>query len=548
MEASRNLDTLDRDSEALLLAIYFTSIATMTPEEYSLHLGEDRDAAIARYRFAVEQALARANFLNCQSVMLLQAAVLFLSCVRPEDDTKYAWSMIALVVRLAQGLGLHRDGTNFGLKPFETEIRRRLWWHICLLDVRLGEQYGTDVMIHERMSDTRLPLNINDDDISPEMREPPEERVGWTDMTFTLARCEVVLCLRRVSYGCRWLVFGRGGSSIKESEKWIQTIYQRIHERYVKYCNPSIPVHWLCATAMRSIMAKLWLVVHHPMTRKDSEASLSTVSRHSLLLTSVEVIEVAMLCARHPKVVKWNWLCRLNMQWPVVVFVLSELCVRPICPLTERAWAAVNAAYEECERTLKVSKGTMWRPIERLMKRAAAFRAKQQDEKRAKLGNPHAPQQQQSLCVSLLQMGNGLESMPLELLPTIYVPILDHRPASTEPEETVQTRQQDSGLDFDFNRNPYGVFNDVFADGTLAASPSDPFPPSAFQQPYVDMDEPGPVSVFEHTATTMDCQQDSSADLDLDWREWDQVMRDFLTDVEKEQGSRTIGSISDWLP
>lgn len=50
--------------------------------------------------------------------------------------------MTAAVHRIAHGLGLHRDGTRFGLSPFETETRHRLWWSIYLLDLRASEYRG----------------------------------------------------------------------------------------------------------------------------------------------------------------------------------------------------------------------------------------------------------------------------------------------------------------------------------------------------------------------------------------------------------------------
>jgi hypothetical protein len=42
--------------------------------------------------------------------------ILFLTSVSSEGDIRYAWSMTSLAVRMAQGLGLHRDG---GLTPFD---------------------------------------------------------------------------------------------------------------------------------------------------------------------------------------------------------------------------------------------------------------------------------------------------------------------------------------------------------------------------------------------------------------------------------------------
>ena len=31
-------------------------------------------------------------------------------------------------------MGLHRDGSKLGLKPYDTEMRRRCWWQIVVLD------------------------------------------------------------------------------------------------------------------------------------------------------------------------------------------------------------------------------------------------------------------------------------------------------------------------------------------------------------------------------------------------------------------------------
>ena len=42
--------------------------------------------------------------------------------------------MTNLVVRI----GLHLDDADFGLTPFDTEMRRRLWWHVSFLDVTFG--------------------------------------------------------------------------------------------------------------------------------------------------------------------------------------------------------------------------------------------------------------------------------------------------------------------------------------------------------------------------------------------------------------------------
>jgi hypothetical protein len=64
------VDRLDKYLKVLVFAIYLSAAISMTPEQCMSLLREKREAAIHRYRFAVEQALARANFLNSQNLML----------------------------------------------------------------------------------------------------------------------------------------------------------------------------------------------------------------------------------------------------------------------------------------------------------------------------------------------------------------------------------------------------------------------------------------------------------------------------------------------
>jgi hypothetical protein len=44
------------------------------------------------------------------------------------------WTMIGLAIRIAEAMGLHRDGEIFPLPALETKLRRRLWWQIYMLD------------------------------------------------------------------------------------------------------------------------------------------------------------------------------------------------------------------------------------------------------------------------------------------------------------------------------------------------------------------------------------------------------------------------------
>ena len=127
MNAASSLDRVSKPAEALLFAIYFGAVVSLTPEQCRQLLDEDKEVLLKKYRFATEQALARADFLNSSSLMCLQALSFFLIFVRHCDDSRLVWALGGLAIHLAQALGIHRDGTHFGLPPFDTEMRRRLW-------------------------------------------------------------------------------------------------------------------------------------------------------------------------------------------------------------------------------------------------------------------------------------------------------------------------------------------------------------------------------------------------------------------------------------
>lgn len=90
------------------------------------------------------------------------------------------------IIRNAEKLGIHRDGTFLDLSPLETEERRRLCWHLQHLDLALAVRSGLTPLTLMGDWDAKLPLNIEDDDIDESMTDFPKERKGLTSMSYCL--------------------------------------------------------------------------------------------------------------------------------------------------------------------------------------------------------------------------------------------------------------------------------------------------------------------------------------------------------------------------
>lgn len=76
--AKHDSSLLSKPVEAAIFSIYHSVIVSMTPKEVHECFMEERAELLSKYRFATEQALARANFLSTRNLMTLQAFAQFL--------------------------------------------------------------------------------------------------------------------------------------------------------------------------------------------------------------------------------------------------------------------------------------------------------------------------------------------------------------------------------------------------------------------------------------------------------------------------------------
>ncbi|EXK24169.1 hypothetical protein FOMG_19090 [Fusarium oxysporum f. sp. melonis 26406] len=379
LEAKDHLDNLSRGIEALMFAIYYSVVTSLTSTDCVGELGETKSILLARYRFATEQALTRASFLHSAELKVLQAFVIFLAVLRRNDNAMTVWALTGLAVRISQATGLHRDGVHFGLVPFEVEMRRRLWWQVCLLDARASEDHGCDATIVEAHFDTQMPLNVNDADLSPNMTQFPGSRKGFTDMTFCLVGFELANTFRRIQHGPPCSRNSKPSFEALDGdhkERWINECHQRMEETYLANADLTVPPVWAAATLTRLVMSKMWLMAYHPFQRLDGQPKLSQRIKDKLFLVSVESIEYANQLDNDARTRKWSWLFGTYFQWHSVAFLLSELCSNTQGELVERAWRAMEVLVQTRfgDAQTDPRRAFLWRPLKRLMLKARMAR------------------------------------------------------------------------------------------------------------------------------------------------------------------------------
>lgn len=342
------------------------------PAQIMTNFGSSKTGLSLKYRLGLEHALAKADFLNVPDIVPVQAFAIFLCLVRRHDSPRFVWMMTGLVIRMAQYLGLQRDGAHFEhLTPFEIEMRRKVWWAVCMLDVRASEDQGTDLTITSGSFDTKIPLNINDADISPETKEMPTERDGVTDMSF--ARMSVGLCditRRMMAPGVR-----DGAAGLEDQSRLLNEIYQKYEHGYFQHTTESGNIaYWVGVTIARLLMAKMTLVVFLPVLFSSPSEHFSDEIRTKLLVSAIEVAEYNHALNAEQACRQWRWIYQTYTHWHAIVYLMIEISRRPWSPIVERAWVALHSSWLIPAQTPMDKNLRIWFPLRKLMAKARKHR------------------------------------------------------------------------------------------------------------------------------------------------------------------------------
>ena len=351
------------------------------PGQVMTNFGSSKSDLNLKYRLGLEHALAKADFLNVPDIVLVQAFAIFLGLVRRHDSPRFVWMMTGLVIRMAQYLGLQRDGTHFEhLSPFEIEMRRKVWWGVCMLDMRASEDQGTDLTITSGSFDTKIPLNINDVDIDPETKQMPTERDGVTDMTFARIFFGIGDITRKMTTPSA----RDGVADLEDQSRLLNEIYQKFEQGYCQYTTESGNIaYWVGVTIARLVMAKMTLIVFLPALFSSPSEHISDEVRTKLLVSAIEVAEYNHALNAEQACRQWRWVYQTYTHWHAIVYLMIEICRRPWSPMIERAWVALHSSWLIPAQTPIDKNLRIWVPLRKLMHKACKHRNSELDRLRA---------------------------------------------------------------------------------------------------------------------------------------------------------------------
>lgn len=267
--------------------------------------------------------------------------------IRSTHRSDTLFSMTGVALRLARKMGLHRDGTSLGLSPFETEERRRLWWHILHVDFRLSEVLGTKPSLDLLPGDTKIPLNITDEDLTVDMVYPPSERKGTTSMIICLIGQEITGFLRQhssVNDVCLEL-FISSAFTLAEKDSLINQIEDLLERKYLRYCDPLNSLDQFAIIIARSAICKMKLMAHSPGRLAKQGIKISQSERDLLFTNARKMLEYINLVKGNPILDKFKWQLGPNHLFSTILYVLVEARDRKIGPEVDKLWQLIGEVF-----------------------------------------------------------------------------------------------------------------------------------------------------------------------------------------------------------
>lgn len=141
LRAAQDVTNISPSVETLMFVVYFAAVASVADDSCHQLFGEPQQKLLQNLRRGAEESFSRAGLMETEDLILLQSFVIFIAVLRSQDPAR-SWNLTGLALRLVQSLGMHRDGSQFQLSIFEAEMRRKIWWGLCGLDVPASEDHS----------------------------------------------------------------------------------------------------------------------------------------------------------------------------------------------------------------------------------------------------------------------------------------------------------------------------------------------------------------------------------------------------------------------
>lgn len=346
IEAASNVSHTSAALEALMFSIYCVAVQSLDEDDCQAIFKSSKETLLTAHHFGCEQALLNCGFLRTGDRDCLTALFLYLVSVGPQTDPRSLSSVLGVALRIAQRMGIDSESANAGCNPLEAEMRRRLWWSLVLFDARVSELANYRSTVLAPTWDCQIPLNVSDSDLWSEMREPPPAQEKCTDVLFAAVRSELGDFLRHAAIHLDFTTPALKpiAKDTQKDHHSLDILERRLNDKYLRFCDPQNPLHFMTLCATRSFLARYRLVDHNNNNSSSSPSSSS--SPDHALSHALAWLDADTQIMTSPLTKPFRWLFQFYFPFPAYVHAVQHLKRHPLGPDSHRAWELLSDHYD----------------------------------------------------------------------------------------------------------------------------------------------------------------------------------------------------------
>ena len=242
-------------------------------------------------------------------------------------------------------MGLHRDGSYYGLSPIETHVRRLIWFQLCFLDIRTCESSGPRPQIRGRDEggfDTKFPLNIDEEELL--LPNPPkEDATRWTNMTLPLIRMRGNEVQRLV-----W----QERPKVEQQKSTITAVLGKLQRarlemdaKFMPLIDENVPVQ-LLGKQVYHVVTDRWHISFLHRYHNSVAHRMPDRLRQLILTSGTAQVEHAIILDTAPSLAPWRWYRGALQQYHTAVLLLFEIHAYPMRKEADRIWKCLDYVFD----------------------------------------------------------------------------------------------------------------------------------------------------------------------------------------------------------
>ena len=157
----------------------------------------------------------------------------------------------------------------------------------------------------------------------------PSEHDGPTEMIFCGFRYEIGLFLRNVKVSSDWMETGLSGRAVEEKKNQLDELQALIERKYLRFCDPSVPLHLVARLMGEATIMALRLVAPYRRRCPQRLIEMPPKERDEVFWTSMHVLGLYNLSQRTESIRRFLWNVNVQFQWHAFMILAHELQLRP---------------------------------------------------------------------------------------------------------------------------------------------------------------------------------------------------------------------------